>query len=527
MPSDDLTPRQLEVARLVADDLTNREIAERLSISLETVKQHVSAAMARLGARRREALGDWYHASHRSGARRLRGVLAAPLSLALLGGGAVAVAATVVIAVAVLGGTGEPEEPPLQVGATAGAPETATAPPEPSPPAAPPRTACTSGDEAAPRTPPAAAGSTAADPATPYAVSFARGEPIDVSPAVVFVDAESCQATAWVFPGAIGEFGVPPSGAYIVYRVTDGFRLLRTDDGSDRAIIATSLPIEYGPGDSGFIATTQDRFVVSRFDGRGEHRADLWLGGVNRRTAVEWAGDGSAVAWSLGPGSDARLHLTIRPVSDGGPEYAIDLGVSRGAPSLEWPGDGRWIAVVTSDFVRVFNRDGELMWDFAGQFYGNPRWSPDASHLYVNAMPGPDIGYLFTADGEALFRVLVSEASGCGGDPWLVDGSGIEFGQWTVSVEGEIEPLLTRSRSLYPELAVYEVELAPSVDGFHIPHYASGRTSDHVDLTDDRRLVFTTPEIGHGGCAGALGGWPPGAPQVQRPPYESLGFSLP
>ncbi|HET6896646.1 MAG TPA: AAA family ATPase [Candidatus Baltobacteraceae bacterium] len=50
---DTLTPRQSEIAELVAQGQTNREIAERLSISEHTVEHHVSAIFERLGLRSR------------------------------------------------------------------------------------------------------------------------------------------------------------------------------------------------------------------------------------------------------------------------------------------------------------------------------------------------------------------------------------------------------------------------------------------------------------------------------------------
>ena len=51
-----LTQREREVMALVADGLSNDEIAERLVISPATARTHVSRAMAKLGARDRAQL---------------------------------------------------------------------------------------------------------------------------------------------------------------------------------------------------------------------------------------------------------------------------------------------------------------------------------------------------------------------------------------------------------------------------------------------------------------------------------------
>jgi DNA-binding CsgD family transcriptional regulator len=48
-----ITPRELEILALIAQGLSNREIATRLFVSENTVKTHCSRAFDKLGARRR------------------------------------------------------------------------------------------------------------------------------------------------------------------------------------------------------------------------------------------------------------------------------------------------------------------------------------------------------------------------------------------------------------------------------------------------------------------------------------------
>jgi two-component system, NarL family, nitrate/nitrite response regulator NarL len=55
--NDALTPRQREIASLIADGLSNKQIARRLSIEQATVKNHVHSILVKLGVSRRDQVG--------------------------------------------------------------------------------------------------------------------------------------------------------------------------------------------------------------------------------------------------------------------------------------------------------------------------------------------------------------------------------------------------------------------------------------------------------------------------------------
>ena len=63
-----LTPRELQVATLIASGYTNRQIAVALSIALSTVKDHVHAMLVKTGFETRSQLiAAWYGGSQASG----------------------------------------------------------------------------------------------------------------------------------------------------------------------------------------------------------------------------------------------------------------------------------------------------------------------------------------------------------------------------------------------------------------------------------------------------------------------------
>lgn len=58
-PNRGLTSRQMYVAKLVALDCTDKEIADELGIALETVKRHLSDIRVRLNVRTRTGIATW------------------------------------------------------------------------------------------------------------------------------------------------------------------------------------------------------------------------------------------------------------------------------------------------------------------------------------------------------------------------------------------------------------------------------------------------------------------------------------
>ncbi len=54
-----LSGREIEIIELVAEGLTNQEIADRLTISKRTVDNHVSNVFTKTGSKNRVALLNW------------------------------------------------------------------------------------------------------------------------------------------------------------------------------------------------------------------------------------------------------------------------------------------------------------------------------------------------------------------------------------------------------------------------------------------------------------------------------------
>lgn len=57
---DTLSPKELEVARFIADGLSNQEIATRLVLSVTTIKTHVGRILTKLEVDNRGKAAEWY-----------------------------------------------------------------------------------------------------------------------------------------------------------------------------------------------------------------------------------------------------------------------------------------------------------------------------------------------------------------------------------------------------------------------------------------------------------------------------------
>ena len=60
-PEDAMSPRELEVLRLVAQGLANKQIGRRLGISERTVKAHLGRVFRQLGVADRTSAALWAH----------------------------------------------------------------------------------------------------------------------------------------------------------------------------------------------------------------------------------------------------------------------------------------------------------------------------------------------------------------------------------------------------------------------------------------------------------------------------------
>jgi DNA-binding CsgD family transcriptional regulator len=120
---DILTPREWDVLALLAAGLTNEQIAQRLGLSENTIKTHVSTIYSKLDLRDRATAAAWYR---HEGAGRRRAVIPAPaigpegrivpwslkLAAGLVGGVVVVAAGVLIVGMLVMGTRSGSSGPP-------------------------------------------------------------------------------------------------------------------------------------------------------------------------------------------------------------------------------------------------------------------------------------------------------------------------------------------------------------------------------------------------------------------------------
>ncbi|WP_092565275.1 response regulator [Bowdeniella nasicola] len=69
-PTANLTPSERKVLELIGDGLSNREIGEKLGVAEKTVKNHITALLAKMGLQRRTQVAAWVAGQRAAGWRQ-------------------------------------------------------------------------------------------------------------------------------------------------------------------------------------------------------------------------------------------------------------------------------------------------------------------------------------------------------------------------------------------------------------------------------------------------------------------------
>ncbi len=230
---EEVTPRQLEVARLVAAGRTNPEIAEALGITLDGAKYHVSELLGRLGLERREEIAHWYRDEARP--RRFqwaRALVGSPLALGGVAAGLAGAVVLGVLLVSALDGARVEDQ----------APATATATPSPTPTEA---VEVPEGTLAGA----IAVGDASDMPEHLQAITFAFQQRLHDTPLEVL----RWEEHAWQdgcfdldFPGGCPLSVSPVPGYRISLRGAEGEYVLRTDIEATRYRVEAAPPVDIG-----------------------------------------------------------------------------------------------------------------------------------------------------------------------------------------------------------------------------------------------------------------------------------------
>ncbi len=419
---DILTPREWQVLTLLRQGLTNEQIAQRLGISYDGAKYHVSEILSKLGVSSREEAAAWTPEERRplwAGAPLL-GSLLVRLSL-----GTAARAAGVVVTTAALGGIG------LLVWGLL----VTNGPDEAGPAVSQPTGTETPADGGAPPGP--AAGK----------IAFISRR--DGNAEIYTVQPDGGNLSRLVSdPAEQGNIAWSPDGSRLAFYSLRGERWqldIVDADGSGLATIADGLvtghdpiPPVWSPDGSrlAFESEHEGDMEVYVVNADGTGLTNLTRNGAHD-SGPSWSPDGSRIAFSSDRGANADIYVMN---ADGSgvtrltKHQAVDT-----APA--WSPRGERIAFMSfrdgEAEIYAVNADGSGLTnvtrnpaaDFPGAAVGHhpPAWSPDGSRIaFVSNRDGNAEIYAASTDGSGVTRLTKDPADDFS-PAWSPDGLWVAF----------------------------------------------------------------------------------------------------
>ena len=419
---DILTPREWQVLALLREGVTNEQIAQRLDITYDGAKYHVSEILSKLGVSSREEAAAWTPEERRplwAGAPLL-GSLLGRLSL-----GTAAKAAGVVVTAAALGGIG------LLVWALV----VTNGPDEAGPAISQPTATETPADGGAPPRP--AAGTIAFISRRDGNAEIYTVEPDGGNPSPLVSDPAEQSNIAWA-----------PDGSRLAFYSRRGERWhldIVDADGSGLTTIADGLvtghdpiPPVWSPDGSrlAFESEHEGDMEVYVVDADGTGLTNLTRNSAHD-SGPSWSPDGSRIAFS----SDRDGNTDI---------YVMNADGSRGTrltehPAVDtapaWSPHGERIAFMSfrdgEAEIYAVNADGSGLTNAtrnpAANFPGGPvghhppAWSPDGSRIaFVSNRDGNAEIYVAVADGSGVTRLTEDPADDVS-PAWSPDGLWVAF----------------------------------------------------------------------------------------------------
>lgn len=542
-PIESLTPREQEVLELLRLGLTNREIAQRLGISTDGVKYHVSSILGKLGVRSRYEASVWPERRPWWWTTAVAPLVAAWRRASL---GSFASAVAVGSALAVAAGIGLLVWGLLRT--TDGAPPRLVGSDVPSPMAA-----------------------ALGKPPELRFVTFAPGEMVSgAQSGFFFIDPKTGVTEGWLPADEtvfLARGPMTPDGRLIIFTCYRVDAMGQADDCADEfATRTTSYLLDTQTGQVRTLPPGRDYIAISP-DGKTvviASNAGIGLAPTAAPEDIRIVLPGKSAArprsvfWS--PDSTEAVVSTFSGtflISANGDQ--IEQISAEGIRSATWTPDGSKVAMVpritderedTNFGVRVYSSEGEFLWQAATEYATyNPRWSPDGTRLAVEShvpLTGQRSGLQTTflivfdgASGDPLYRVTAVRS--CLMSPWTADGSRLVLLASDPLRHVLVDPAQNSVRDVpldvipTPFDASTGIVLSSHAEGtwnFEVVDFETGDRTQlaattlgpewhggHDPLFVQGRIFFGAPALGHGGCGE---GFQLEDPEVviERPPFE-------